>query len=117
VPAELVTEEVEQARERRSHDMVESDFLDAARSVISTVARRRRYRDRLSRLSRPVLLVHGTRDRLVPLAVARSAARANPRWTYVELHDVGHVPQLEAAEDTAWVMLDWLSSLTPVSRG
>lgn len=110
VPEELVWAEVEQARARRAMTHVESDFLDAARSVVTTVVRRRRYHAHLRRVAVPVLLVHGTRDRLVPVAAARAAARSHPQWTYVELHDVGHVPQLEAAEDTAYAFLEWLAA-------
>lgn len=110
VPSQLIVEEVEQARARRVMIGVESDFIDAARSVVSTIARRRRYHSRLRQVTAPVLLIHGTRDRLIPVAAARSVAKTNPHWTYLELHDVGHVPQLEAAEDTAYAVLEWLAA-------
>jgi pimeloyl-ACP methyl ester carboxylesterase len=58
----------------------------------------------------PVLMLHGVRDRLVPLAAARAAARLNPSWRLVELPDIGHVPQLETPRKTATVILDWLDS-------
>lgn len=109
VPSELIAEEVQQARERLAMRNVEADFVDAARSVVRTIARRRHYHSRLRRVSVPVLLIHGTQDRLVPVAAARAVARAYPHWTYRELLDVGHVPQLEAAADTAHAMLQWLT--------
>lgn len=109
VPDSLVAEEIAQARERMPMRGVEADFVDAARSVVATIARSRRYRGQLRAVSVPVLLIHGTKDRLVPVAAARAAARANPHWTYLELPDVGHVPQLEAAADTARAVLGWLA--------
>ena len=57
-----------------------------------------------------MLLLHGTRDRMVPIAVARAAARANPAWTLIEMPGVGHVPQLEAPDDTASAITGWLGS-------
>jgi pimeloyl-ACP methyl ester carboxylesterase len=59
-------------------------------------------------VSCPVLLVHGERDRLVPVSAARGAARANPSWSLVELLGVGHVPQMEAPQECAAAILEWL---------
>jgi pimeloyl-ACP methyl ester carboxylesterase len=47
---------------------------------------------------------------MVPITVARAAARANPSWTLIEMPGVGHVPQLEAAADTASAITSWLGS-------
>jgi len=57
-----------------------------------------------------VLLIHGTEDRLVPVAAARAAARANSAWVVREFPGVGHVPQLEVPRQTADVILAWLGS-------
>ena len=57
-----------------------------------------------------MLLIHGTADRLVPIGAARAAARANPAWSLREFGGVGHVPQLEAPQDTANAVLSWLGS-------
>jgi pimeloyl-ACP methyl ester carboxylesterase len=54
-------------------------------------------------------LLHGDQDRLVPIASARSAAQANPAWTFHVANDVGHVPQLEAPDWTADRILEWLA--------
>jgi pimeloyl-ACP methyl ester carboxylesterase len=68
------------------------------------------YRRGIREVQAPVLLIHGERDRLVPVAAARAAARANPGWTVVILPDAGHVPQLELPAQTARAVLDWLDS-------
>lgn len=39
-------------------------------------------------------MIHGDRDRLVPVAAARAAA-ARKGWQLEILKDIGHVPQLE----------------------
>ncbi len=108
VPDDVVAAHADEARERRAHSTADADFLAAARSVITVMARRNKYRGTVARVRQPVLLVHGTADRLVPLAAAEAAARSRPDWTFVVLHDVGHAPQLEAPEDTAWAVRDWL---------
>ena len=80
--------------------------------VVATAGylRGRPYRRGIRAVRAPVLLVHGDRDRLVPLAAARAAARRHPSWSLVVLPDVGHVPQLEAPDETARAILDWLDS-------
>jgi pimeloyl-ACP methyl ester carboxylesterase len=58
----------------------------------------------------PVLLLHGDKDRLVSIASARVAAKANPTWRFEVAHGVGHVPQLEVPDWTAKHIRHWLGS-------
>ncbi len=115
VPADVVALHVAVAREHAEFADVERDFTAAARSVVATAGyvRSAPYRRAIRSIKVPVLLVHGARDRLVPVAAARAAARANPSWTLVVLFNVGHVPQLEAPRDTARAITGWLGSLGP----
>jgi len=53
------------------------------------------YRERLGELRCPVLLVHGDRDRLVPLQDAQAASQAIPRGRLVVLRGCGHWPPRE----------------------
>ena len=59
----------------------------------------------------PVLLVHGTRDRLVPVGAARRTAALNPAWQTALLEGVGHTPQLEAPEEVLGHLEVWLDAL------
>jgi pimeloyl-ACP methyl ester carboxylesterase len=112
IPADVVAEHVAIARRRTQFADATRDFLAAARSVSATTGyiRGSSYRRGIRSITAPVLLVHGNRDRLVPVAVARAAARANPSWSMVVLPDIGHVPQLEASQETARAVLDWLDA-------
>ncbi len=112
VPAEVVAQHVAIARRRTQFADVNRDFLAAARSVTATagIIRGLPYRQGIRSITAPVLLLHGDRDRLVPVAVARAAARANPSWSLTVLHDIGHIPQLEAPHDTAKAVLAWLDT-------
>ena len=83
-------------------------FLSAARSLLWVLTWARPYRRAMSAVAAPVLLVHGDKDRLVPVAAARDAARHHPRWRYVELAGIGHVPQLQVPDRLAGLVLDWL---------
>jgi pimeloyl-ACP methyl ester carboxylesterase len=64
----------------------------------------------LRNITVPVLLLHGDKDRLVPIAAARAAAAANQHWRFAVAHGVGHVPQLEVPDWTLDQILDWLAT-------
>ena len=83
-------------------------FLQAARSLVRAGSRPRRFQNIMSSLTQPVLLIHGDRDRLVPVAAAHKAAADNPKWDSVILHDVGHTPQLEDPEPVIRGVSRWL---------
>jgi pimeloyl-ACP methyl ester carboxylesterase len=112
VPVDVVDQHVALARRRALFPDGNRDFLDAARSVVSTAGflRGARYRRGIRSITTPVLLVHGERDRLVPLAAARVAARANPAWSFVVIPGVGHIPQIELPQQTATAVFDWLDA-------
>jgi pimeloyl-ACP methyl ester carboxylesterase len=76
----------------------DTEFLGAARSLLAVLRRPRRYDALISGIDRPVLLVHGDRDRLVPFAAAERTATRNPGWSTAWLEGVGHTPQLEVPE-------------------
>jgi pimeloyl-ACP methyl ester carboxylesterase len=54
------------------------------------------------------LVLHGRKDRLVPVSFARDAARRRDDWRYVELADCGHAPQLELPERFVDVVIRWV---------
>jgi pimeloyl-ACP methyl ester carboxylesterase len=112
VAADILAEHVDVARRRAVFTGTERDFAVAVRSVIATAGpiRGRSYRRGLHSIACPVLLLHGDRDRLVPVSVARAAVRAHPSWSLVILPGAGHVPQLEVPADTAAAITTWLNS-------
>ena len=112
VAPDVVAEHVEQVRQRAAFDGADRDFTAAMRSVLATAGylRGTAYRRAVRSVRCPVLLLHGERDRLVPVSAARSAAAANPSWSLVELLGVGHVPQLEAPRECAAAITEWLGS-------
>jgi pimeloyl-ACP methyl ester carboxylesterase len=107
VPADVVAQHVALARQRADFPGVGRDMSVAARSVIATAASSE-YRERTRSVRCPVLVLHGDRDRLVPVSAARAAVRANPSWSLAVMRDVGHVPQLETPRCSAAIVSDWL---------
>ena len=112
ITPDVIARHVEVANQRVTFTGADRDFATAIRSVVATAGypRRRAYRRQIRSVTCPVLLIHGTGDRLVPVTAARAAARGNPSWSLAELAGVGHVPQLEAPRETAEVITQWLSS-------
>lgn len=97
------------AAERRADDSDALEgFIEASRSVVTTIGRRTPLLRAMASVRVPVLLIHGESDRLVNVAAARQAAAAYPQWSYVEVPDIGHVPQMEAPVLTAETVLGWL---------
>jgi pimeloyl-ACP methyl ester carboxylesterase len=109
VPGHVLRQHLELAREREDYPDVDAELIVAGRSLVLVLARRRWLDALMGRISKPVLLLHGAKDRLVPIAAARRVARANPTWRFEVAEDVGHVPQLEVPEWTVDQILDWLA--------
>lgn len=113
VPAEVLEQHLEMARARRGYPDIDEQFLGAARSLMSMLARRSSYMATMKAIRVPVLLLHGDKDRLVTIGASRAVAAANPSWRFEVARDVGHVPQLEVPEWTAERILDWLATDVP----
>jgi pimeloyl-ACP methyl ester carboxylesterase len=108
VPPEVIDRSVTLLQEREDVEGMDRAFLVAARSLLRVLVDPRRYRKAMAAIRVPVLLVHGDRDRLIPVAAARDIAHRHPAWRYLELADVGHVPQLQVPEKLATDVLAWL---------
>jgi pimeloyl-ACP methyl ester carboxylesterase len=108
VPPEVVAAGIGTIESRAPGDYSPSDILRAGRSLMRILSRPRALRRRFHLIAAPVLLLHGARDRLVSINVAKSSARDFPAWRFEIADDIGHVPMLEAPEWTARHVLDWL---------
>jgi pimeloyl-ACP methyl ester carboxylesterase len=107
VPPRVIDRSVTLLQEREDVEGMDRAFLAAARSLLRLLVDPRRYRKAMASIRVPVLLVHGDRDRLVPVAAARDIAGRHPSWA-----DVGHVPQLQVPEKLAAELVGWLADTT-----
>ncbi len=89
----------------------EAAYTEAARSIGLLVARAAPYRALIASLRMPGIVVQGELDRLVPPSGVQQLAVLQPDWPVHVLPGVGHVPQIEAPELTARLVLDWLDDL------
>jgi pimeloyl-ACP methyl ester carboxylesterase len=110
VPAEVVEQHLQMARMRSQYPDIDAHFLVAARSLMRMLVARSSFEAAMKAIRVPVLLLHGEKDRLVPIGASRAAAADNPSWRFEVVADVGHVAQLEVPEWTAGRILDWLAS-------
>lgn len=85
-------------------------FAEAARSTFSLLSRTR-LRSLLDRIACPVLLLHGGRDRTVPLEFAERVSRDHPAWRLEVFPELGHLIQLESSERWVAAVERWLPSL------
>jgi pimeloyl-ACP methyl ester carboxylesterase len=100
----------------------EKAFVTAARSLRRALARTQDWQAMVAGITTPTLVVHGARDRLVPLMASRELVRRRPDWQLEVLEDIGHVAQLEAAERFVEIVERWLDgegrdAVRAVTRG
>jgi len=108
LPPDVVAAHVAMARERQAMPWAQAAFLEAARSIMALLARRRQTHTMIAEIEAPTLIVQGTEDRLVPLAASRATAALRRDWSLAVFEGVGHVPQLEAPERFVETVVGWL---------
>jgi pimeloyl-ACP methyl ester carboxylesterase len=62
----------------------------------------------LPEIDRPILLIWGRQDRMVPAGFAQVFADLNPRLHLVELDEAGHCPHDECSEVVNQTIRDWI---------
>jgi len=98
------------ARERGWGRSPSTELITAGRSLTWTLLHRRQFTAMLSGIQTPVLWLHGDSDPLIPVAVARDAARRKPTWSFQTARDIGHEPHREAPDWTAARIKAWLNT-------
>jgi pimeloyl-ACP methyl ester carboxylesterase len=97
--------------ERANGPDAEAAFLEAARSLGLLVTRATWYRALLASVTAPGIVLQGSLDRLVPSSGIQQLAALQPGWPVHLLDGLGHVPQIEAPDLTASLLLPWLDGL------
>jgi pimeloyl-ACP methyl ester carboxylesterase len=109
IPEDVVRLLVDLARERREDPDAARAFLQAARSMLRLGRRLETARRALDNITCPVLLLHGRRDRLVPVAFAEAELARHPAWRGRFFRDLGHIPQMEAPGRWLAEVADWFA--------
>ncbi|MEA2521398.1 MAG: hypothetical protein QOI81_1044 [Actinomycetota bacterium] len=111
IPEDVIQRHIELARERQTDPDAVPAFLEAARSLLRLGKRPAVVMRALDGVSCPVLVLHGRRDRLVPVAFAEAELRRRPTWRGRIFPDLGHVPQMEAPGRWIAEVADWHAGL------
>jgi pimeloyl-ACP methyl ester carboxylesterase len=109
IPEDIVRALVALTRERKDDPDVATSFLEAARSMLRLGRRPGISRRALESVMCPVLLLHGRRDRLVPVAFAEGELALHPGWRGRFFRDLGHIPQMEAPGRWLTEVADWFA--------
>ena len=110
VPRDVVEAHVQLMRERdKLGPQNGRAFLEASRSIGLRMADPRFWSRVAKKVEAPTLVVHGSLDRLIPIAAARDLARRRPDWTLEILEGIGHVPMMEAPS----TFMDALNAWSP----
>lgn len=109
IPDDIVQMLVDLTRERKADPDVARAFLEAARSMLRLGRRPDVSRRALEHVTCPVLLVHGRRDRLVPVAFAEAELARHAAWRGRFFRDLGHIPQMEAPGRWLSEVADWFA--------
>jgi pimeloyl-ACP methyl ester carboxylesterase len=109
IPDDVVRLFVDLTRERKDDPDAAKAFLDAARSMLRLGRRPRVSRRALENVTAPVLLLHGRRDRLVPVSFAQAELALHPEWRGRFFRDLGHIPQMEAPGRWLTEVADWFA--------
>jgi len=81
-------------------------FVQATRSIGLRMADPR-FWTKVAAVKCPTLVIHGSLDRLIPVAAARELVRRRPDWDLEILDGVGHVPMLETPGLFMQTMREW----------
>lgn len=108
IPREVVRLHEDLLRDRQRDPDTVRAFLDATRSMVRLARRPAVARRALDSVGCPVLVLHGRRDRLVPVAYAEAEVARHSHWRARIFPDLGHVPMMEAPGRWLAAVADWL---------
>jgi pimeloyl-ACP methyl ester carboxylesterase len=110
IPDDVIEANAELVADLRADPEAPGAFLEAARSINSYVRSPTAGRRAMSNVRSPVLVIHGRKDRFVPVAYAEVALVTYPAWRGRLLAGIGHVPQMEAPARWLTEVADWYAS-------
>jgi pimeloyl-ACP methyl ester carboxylesterase len=109
IDPELVRLHVDMFQRQRDDPDAATAFLEAARSLMALGRRSEAAGWIVDAVRCPVLVIHGRRDRLVPIHYALHALDGHPGWEMRTLPKAGHIPQMEAPDRWLGAVESWLA--------
>jgi pimeloyl-ACP methyl ester carboxylesterase len=107
----LVVALIEGERARIARGRPYLGYMQAYRAMLARISDVEAYdREVVTPVKAPTLLIAGADDTLVPTEHIRRLASIRPDWTYEEMSEVGHNPQMEAPDRFITLVIEWLRS-------
>jgi pimeloyl-ACP methyl ester carboxylesterase len=97
------------AQPRRSRSSALRTTIRAGFSSLRLMTDPIRFTTIIDSIAAPVLIIHGDRDRTVPVAQATAVGRARPDWRVETFDGVGHLPHLDDPARWSAAVEDWWS--------
>ena len=110
IPDDVIEANAELIADLRTDPEAPAAFLEAARSITAYVRSPTAGRRAMSNVRSPVLVIHGRKDRFVPVGYAEIALVTYPSWRGRLLAGVGHLPQMETPARWLTEVADWYAA-------
>ena len=110
IPDDVIEANAELIADLRTDPEAPAAFLEAARSITAYVRSPTAGRRAMSNVRSPVLVIHGRKDRFVPVGYAEIALVTYPSWRGRLLAGIGHVPQMETPARWLTEVADWYAA-------
>jgi len=109
IPEEVIQAHLEAHWPRHGNPEANVAVLQTMRSLIASNLRRASFDARVRQVRAPTLVVHGEKDRVVPLGAARRLVEVRPDWELHVFPGLGHVPMMEDPKGFLEVVHRWLA--------
>lgn len=104
----LETENLEMIELRRHQPWAIEAIVRSGRATAYTVARRREFFNIVRSIATPTFVIQAEHDRVIPGSGVERLASWRPDWTHSVMQDVGHCPQIEAPQEFAQLVVNWV---------
>jgi pimeloyl-ACP methyl ester carboxylesterase len=109
ISEEVIQAHLEAHRARHGNQDANLAVLQTMRSLIASNLRRASFYGKVRQVRAPTLVVHGEKDRVVPLSAARRLVEVRPDWELHVFPGLGHVPMMEDPKGFLEVVRRWLA--------
>jgi pimeloyl-ACP methyl ester carboxylesterase len=110
IPDDVIALHAELIADLRAEPEAPTAFLDAARSINVYVRNPQLGARAMGNIRCPVLVIHGRKDRFVPVTYAEAVLTTYPAWRGRLLARVGHIPQMEVPARWLTEVADWYAA-------
>ena len=109
IPDEVIQAHLDAHRPRHGNPDANLAVLQTMRSLIASSLRRASFHAKVRQVRAPTLVVHGDKDRVVPLSASRRLVEIRPDWELHVFEGLGHVPMMEDPQGFLEVVRRWLA--------